>query len=63
MSNLRRHRVSGNTTPDPERLPLRWAVIGIAAAGVGAVAFLAGGPLAALGAVGATVSTLHTVME
>jgi hypothetical protein len=47
---------------DPERLPLRWGVILMAAVSVGAAAFAAGGPLAAIGLAGLVVSTLHRVL-
>ncbi|GHC37954.1 hypothetical protein GCM10010348_76560 [Streptomyces anthocyanicus] len=63
MTNIRRRTTSENSAPAPQRLPQRWAVILIAAAGMGVMAFMAGGPLAALGAVGTTVTILHTVME
>lgn len=47
---------------DPERLPLRWGVIIMAAAGAGAVAFAAGGPLAAIGVASLVATTLHKVL-
>jgi hypothetical protein len=58
-------RVRRNPQPesyDPERLPLRWGVILMAAAGAGAAAFAAGGPLAAIGVAGLVVTTLHKVL-
>jgi len=51
--------VSGN---DPERLPLRWGVIVIVAAGAGAAAFAVGGLLAAIGVASLVMSTLHKVL-
>ncbi|MEU8977646.1 hypothetical protein [Streptomyces sp. NPDC048309] len=63
MTNIRRRTTSGNSSPGPVRLPQRWAVILIAAAAVAGVAFLAAGPLAALGGLGTAVTVLHTVME
>ena len=60
MSRVRRTRqVHSN---DPERLPLRWGVILIAAVGTGVFAFAVAGPLAAIGAAGFVVSTLHKVL-
>ncbi len=47
---------------DPERLPLRWGVILMAAVGAGAVAFAVAGPLAAIGTAGFVVSTLHKAL-
>lgn len=47
---------------DPERLPLRWGVILMAAADAGAFAFAVAGPLAAIGTVGFIVATLHKVL-
>ncbi len=47
---------------DPERLPLRWGVILMAAVCTGAAAFIVGGPLAAIGVAGFVVSTLHKVL-
>jgi hypothetical protein len=49
------------TTP-PERLPLRWGVILVAAALAMAVGFALGGPLVALGLGLTTVTTLHAVL-
>ncbi|MFI2620545.1 hypothetical protein [Streptomyces sp. NPDC018584] len=61
MTNVRRSTPS-NTPGSPERLPLRWGVILTAAALAAAVAFIAGGPLAALGTAWMVVGTLHAVM-
>ena len=49
-------------TGGPERLPLRWGVILMASASAGAVAFAAGGPLAAIGTASVVLATLHTVL-
>lgn len=60
MSRTRRHSPSeGNA---PERLPLRWGLILIAAVGAGTAAFAVGGPLAAIGLAALIVSTLHKVL-
>ncbi|MBV9830250.1 MAG: hypothetical protein JOZ82_01535 [Marmoricola sp.] len=62
MFRVRREYQSPAIASGPERLPLRWAVILIAAAAAGAAAFMAGGALAALGAVCLVASTLHKVL-
>lgn len=61
MAKVRRnpHQPHSN---DPERLPLRWGVILMAAVGAGATAFAAAGPLAAIGTVGLVISSLHKVL-
>ncbi|MFD5589769.1 hypothetical protein ACFWII_39030 [Streptomyces sp. NPDC127063] len=46
----------------PEPLPQRWAIILLAGFVAGAVAFPLAGLLAALGAAGATVVGMHTLM-
>ncbi|WP_327411419.1 hypothetical protein OG458_42825 (plasmid) [Streptomyces sp. NBC_01281] len=62
MSRVRQN-TRGNTAPaSAERLPQRWGIILTAAVVMGAVAFMAGGPLAALGAIGVTIGTLHAVL-
>jgi hypothetical protein len=60
MSTVRRNTTT-NTNP-PERLPLRWGVIGGAAIAAGAVAFAVGGPLVAIGTACLTLTTLHKVL-
>ncbi|MFD9283639.1 hypothetical protein ACFWD7_41435 [Streptomyces mirabilis] len=54
----------GNRTSNkqPERLPQRWALIFTGAVVAGAIVFALAGPAAALGAVGATVLGLHTLV-
>ncbi|MFD0008828.1 hypothetical protein ACFVJ4_41565 [Streptomyces sp. NPDC127178] len=63
MSTIRRSTTSASTPPGPERLPQRWAIILIASAGAAVLAFLAGGPLLALGTFATAITLLHTVME
>ncbi|MFJ8982616.1 hypothetical protein [Streptomyces sp. NPDC102282] len=46
----------------PEPLPQRWAIILIASCAAGAVVLFLGGPLAALGAAGATTMALNQLM-
>ena len=60
MTTVRPHPET--ETNGPERLPLRWGVILATAVGAGMVAFMAGGMLAAIGAVGLVVSMLHKVL-
>jgi hypothetical protein len=63
MFRVRRKPQSPATASGPERLPLRWGVILIAAATAGAAAFTAGGAIAALGAACLVASTLHKVLD
>lgn len=46
----------------PEPLPQRWAIILIASFAAGAIVLPLGGPLAALGAAGATTMGLNQLM-
>jgi hypothetical protein len=62
MFRVRRESRSPVAGSGPERPPLRWGVIIIAAAGAGAAAFAAGGLLAAIGAASLVLSTLHKVL-
>jgi hypothetical protein len=62
MFRVRRESQSPAAGSDPERLPLRWGVIIMAAAGAGVAAFAAGGLLAAIGVAGVVVTTLHKVL-
>ena len=62
MFRVRRESQSPVTSNDPERLPLRWGVIVIVAAGAGAAAFAVGGLLAAIGVASLVMSTLHKVL-
>ncbi len=62
MFRVRRKSQPPAPSGGPERLPLRWGVILIAAGAAGAAAFTAGGAIAALGAVCLVASTLHKVL-
>jgi len=62
MFRVRRESQSLVAGNDPERLPLRWGVIIIVAAGAGAAAFAVGGLLAAIGVASLVMSTLHKVL-
>ncbi|MFK4687736.1 hypothetical protein [Streptomyces pristinaespiralis] len=55
--------MANRTTPrEPERLSQRWTLILLSAFVAGAVVFALAGPLAALGAAGATALGLHQLM-
>ncbi|MFE5595476.1 hypothetical protein [Streptomyces sp. NPDC056549] len=55
--------MANGTTPDqPERLSQRWTLILLAAFVAGAAVLALAGPLAALGAAGATALGLHQLM-
>ncbi len=64
MSSLRPNKP--NDTPpgrsEPERLPLRWAVIGLVAAIAGAAALPVGGVGAAVGAAVVVATGLHSLL-
>jgi hypothetical protein len=62
MFRVRRKSQTTGTPGGPERLPLRWGVILIAAGAAGAAAFTVGGAIAALGAACLVASTLHKVL-
>ena len=62
MFRVRRESQSPVAGSDPERLPLRWGVIVIVAAGAGAAALAAGGLLAAIGVASVVLTTLHKVL-
>jgi hypothetical protein len=62
MFRVRRESRSPVAGSAPERLPLRWGVIVIVAAGAGAAAFAAGGLLAAIGVASVVMTTLHKVL-
>lgn len=62
MFRVRRESQASVAGNDPERLPLRWGVIVIVAAGAGAAAFAAGGLLAAIGVASLVMTTLHKVL-
>jgi hypothetical protein len=62
MFRIRRESQPPAAGNGPERLPLRWGVIVITAAGAGAAAFAVGGLLAAIGAASLVLSTLHKVL-
>jgi len=62
MFRIRREIKPPVAGSDPERLPLRWGVIIMAAAGAGAAVFAVGGLLAAIGVAGVVVTTLHKVL-
>lgn len=64
-NRLKESYVVNRTTTDarPERLSQRWALILTAAFVVGAVVFTLAGPLAALGAAGATVIGLDQLVD
>lgn len=62
MFRIRREPVPAASSSGPERLPLRWGVIIMAAAGAAAAVFAAGGLFAAIGTAGVVVTTLHAVL-
>jgi hypothetical protein len=63
MFRVRRKYQVPAIASSPERLPLRWGLILVAATAAGAAAFTVGGTLAALGAACLVVSTLHKVLD
>jgi hypothetical protein len=48
--------------PEPGRLPMRWALILLAAVGVGVLTFVTAGPAAALMAVLTAIGVLHATV-
>lgn len=57
-----RPAASAQRTGGPQRLPQRWAIIAILTAGAAVIAYLAGGPVAAINA-GAAVVVAHRILD
>jgi hypothetical protein len=61
-SRPRRGEMAGSNREEPERLPLRWAMIGLVAVIAGVAAFPVGGPAAALVAAVVVAAGLHKMI-
>ncbi len=65
MPRLRPTRRPPRPTPqlEPERLPQRWAIIAMVTAAATIVAYLAGGPIAAITVGAAVLVAAHRVLD
>ena len=63
MSTVRRRPATPPPSPDPQRLPLRWAIIAMLTAAAGAIGFVVGGPVVAITAAAAVAVAAHTILE
>lgn len=63
MSTVRRGPAAPPPSPDPQRLPLRWAIIAILTTASGAIGLIVGGPVVAITAAAAVAVAAHTILE